>query len=358
MNFFGPRSLWDAAPHFVDAISSVVQSTGLSQAVGNVVGDVVEGAGVGAGLSAIKGSNPLTGAVVGGVGGGALGAYNNWSGLTGVTPTTLGTLSDGTVLGSANATGSNMLLDDNGDPLTDANGNPLYENTSASPATASDGTTINPVSQQAAGNAGGSGGNVAGNVTKGVPGGISNTSMELGALAALSSVLNKPQVGTYATPSPTSVTQPSTYSTPLTSATGRTQVNPNLPTGAQPNYWEYGGPEQTYFTNNSLASFGFARGGSPSHEFTVATDGHHVRGPGTGTSDDVPAMLSNKEYVLTYDDLSRIGNKFAPGRGDANERGAAWLDRFRRDLAHSTGQPQFPPKQLGRALNEPARRTA
>ena len=30
-----------------------------------------------------------------------------------------------------------------------------------------------------------------------------------------------------------------------------------------------------------------------------AKDGGHINGPGTGTSDDVPAMLSDGEFVLT-----------------------------------------------------------
>lgn len=358
MNFFGPRSLWETAPHFVDAISSVLTGAGASAAVGNVAGDVVEGAVAGGGLAALSGRNPLTGALVGGAGGAAVGAYNNWSGLTGsVSPAD--------------------LLDSNGNPITPptppqldpTTGKPI-EALSIDPQTgqlvsgaASTGGTYDTagnlvsggggVAGQAATTAGGGGG-----LTGGPPGGINNTSLALGALGAIGSVLNKPQVGKYATPGPNSTTQGAFYNTPLTSANapGRTYTAPNLPTGAQPNYWQYGGPEQNYFTNNSLAAYGFAHGGATGQdEFTVAKDGHHVRGPGTGISDDVPAMLSNKEYVLTYDDLARLGNKFAPGRGDANERGAKWLDKFRHELAKDAGQPQFPPKRLGRGLNEPAR---
>lgn len=36
-------------------------------------------------------------------------------------------------------------------------------------------------------------------------------------------------------------------------------------------------------------------------------DGGHVQGPGSGTSDSIPAMLSNGEYVLTADTVRRLG---------------------------------------------------
>lgn len=356
---FCTRSLWDVAPRFVDAISSVFQDAGTSAAIGNIGGDVIEGGAAGAGVAALKGGNPLTGALIGGVGGGALGVYNNYSALTtGATP--------------------NALLDSNGNAITppippslDANGNPVSSlsvdpNTgqltdSASSTGGTYDTAGNLVSgsgagstaSQAASNATGMGNSV----TKGVPGGINNTSLELGALAALGSALNKPAVGTWSTPSPSSVVQGSTYNTPLNSNySGRTAVNPGLPTGTQPNYWSYGGPEQTYFQNNSIASFGYARGGAlaPRGEWTVERNGHHVRGPGTGTSDQVPAMLSNKEYVLTYDDLARLGMLYGRGQGDPNEKGARVLDKFRKKLAEKTDQPQFPSKKLGAALNERA----
>ena len=355
MNFFGPRSLWETAPHFVDAISSVLTGAGTSAAVGNVVGDVVEGAVAGGGLAALSGRNPLTGALVGGAGGAALGAYNNWSGLTSdgllaAAPDYSGASSPS---GLATTPAGSAAAGDLASQYAQAGGGASMVAGQGASGVDGVGGDMGSVAGQAANAAAGGGG-----LTGGPAGGINNTSLALGALGAIGSALNKPQVGKYATPGPNSTTQGAFYNTPLSSANapGRTYANPNLPTGPQPNYWSYGGPEQTYFNNNSLAAYGFADGGAAGRgEFTVAKDGHHVRGPGTGISDEVPAMLSNKEYVLTYDDLARLGNKFAPGHGDANERGAKWLDKFRHELAKDSGQPQFPPKRLGRGLNEPAR---
>jgi hypothetical protein len=39
-----------------------------------------------------------------------------------------------------------------------------------------------------------------------------------------------------------------------------------------------------------------------------AKDGGHISGPGTGTSDDVPAMLSDGEFVLTAKAVRGAGN--------------------------------------------------
>ena len=36
-------------------------------------------------------------------------------------------------------------------------------------------------------------------------------------------------------------------------------------------------------------------------------EGGHVKGPGTGTSDSIPAWLSNGEYVLTAAEVQKIG---------------------------------------------------
>ena len=121
-----------------------------------------------------------------------------------------------------------------------------------------------------------------------------------------------------------------------------------MPTGAQPNYWSYGGPEQSYFSNNSAASYGFARGGAPHGEWEVNRNGPHVQGPGTGTSDSIPAMLSKGEYILTARDVARIG-------GGSNERGARILDTDRSALAKIVREPQFV-KQTNGPLGSVTRR--
>lgn len=42
----------------------------------------------------------------------------------------------------------------------------------------------------------------------------------------------------------------------------------------------------------------------------VMATGGHVQGPGTATSDSIPAMLSNGEYVLKASAVSRLGVGF------------------------------------------------
>lgn len=382
---------------FITPIASFLASDlGLGEIAATVGATALEGGAVGAGVSALTGGKPLTGALTGAITGGALG------GLTGPVADTLGigTGAAGALVGGvANAGGAALtggspltgaltgalagygygsgpgaassnsgaaaasLLDSNGNaivppipPQLDASGNPV-PGLSVDPSTgqlvsgASTGGTYdtggNPVSQQAAATAGAGGG-----LFGGKSGGISNTSLALGALAALGSAVSKPAIGTWATPGPSSVAASPTFNAPLnTSFPGRTALSPpGLQTGSAPNYWSYGGPEQTYFGNNSLQSYGFAHGGAL-NEFSAAKDGRHVHGPGTGTSDSVPAMLSKGEYILTADDLARIGN------GD-NARGAAMLDRDRKALAKKVGEPQFAPKGLGHALYESRRGAA
>ena len=47
----------------------------------------------------------------------------------------------------------------------------------------------------------------------------------------------------------------------------------------------------------------------------------HVRGPGTGTSDSIPAMLSDGEFVIPADVVASLGN-------GSNDSGAKMLDSF------------------------------
>lgn len=58
---------------------------------------------------------------------------------------------------------------------------------------------------------------------------------------------------------------------------------------------------------------------------SVAASGRYVRGEGTGRSDDIPARLSDGEYVIDAESVSLLGD----GSGDA---GAKRLDEMRRNL--------------------------
>ena len=172
-------------------------------------------------------------------------------------------------------------------------------------------------------------------------GGISKTALALGALAAAGSLFNKPTQAAYGnTPGPAQVaanTGPYYNMNLNTTAPGRTAVNPysnGVPAQTTAGYGTYGGPEQTYFTGNSLLNYGFAKGGAlsriPERDFRTGSGAGRVRGPGTETSDSIPARLSDGEYVLDSTDVKKIGH-------GSTARGTKALDRARPQLARGRG---------------------
>lgn len=78
-------------------------------------------------------------------------------------------------------------------------------------------------------------------------------------------------------------------------------------------------------TINSTEHLANGRGGTGG--MTKAAGGA-IRGPGTGTSDDIPAMLSNGEHVLTAHEVSLMGGQDA-------------VYRFRAALKSDEGVPRF-----------------
>jgi hypothetical protein len=68
----------------------------------------------------------------------------------------------------------------------------------------------------------------------------------------------------------------------------------------------------------------------------------HVKGPGDGTSDDIPARLSSGEYVIDAGSVSMLGN------GD-NDAGAARLDELRKNLRMDAGKKLVKGKQFMKA---------
>jgi hypothetical protein len=94
-----------------------------------------------------------------------------------------------------------------------------------------------------------------------------------------------------------------------------------------------------------------AEGGSiPGHDPQFYSEGglssmdnRFVQGEGDGTSDGVPAMLANGEFVIPADVVSSLGN-------GSNEAGAGVLDQFLksiRDHKHSKGSKGLPPDSKG-----------
>jgi hypothetical protein len=101
---------------------------------------------------------------------------------------------------------------------------------------------------------------------------------------------------------------------------------------------------------NNVAVPGKAEGGSiEGHNPEFYSEGglssmenRYVEGDGDGTSDSVPAMLANGEFVIPADVVSKIGN-------GSNEAGAGVLDQFLVEIrkhAHSNGE-KLPPESKG-----------
>lgn len=92
----------------------------------------------------------------------------------------------------------------------------------------------------------------------------------------------------------------------------------------------------------------------------MAATGGHIQGPGTGTSDSIPAMLSNNEFVTRSAVVQQEGA--LSFLHDFNARGMDALDDYARRVRHSTGglagvpAPARPaPGRAGGQLAEPAK---
>jgi hypothetical protein len=71
-----------------------------------------------------------------------------------------------------------------------------------------------------------------------------------------------------------------------------------------------------------------------------AKRGFHVKGIGTGQSDEIPTMLAKDEYVIDSDTVSALGD-------GSSEAGAAVLDKMREEIRkHKRSAPidKIPPQ--------------
>lgn len=353
------------------AIGSFISDL-LGPSVSTYLTPALEGAATGAIGSLAQGKNPLTGALVGGGTGLGIGAFGGADGALAQALGLSGPQVNALIGGAGGAlgyglTGQNPLIGgglgalggymygnsaQGQDPYTqggetkEGGGGTGWTDASSGKAVDSTGNTYGGAT------ASGKGGGPLGAVASGIlgsgdgTGGISKTQLLLGALAALGSATSKPKQGTWATPGPASnaANLGPTFNAPLnTNVPGRTAVNPFA--SPTPSYWTYGGPERTYFSGNSLKSYGFADGGAMSSgveggqeevddddapEFSTSSGQHYVQGPGDGKEDLIPAQLADGEYVLDATTVSRIGN-------GSNRRGAEKIDQWRKNVAKAAG---------------------
>ena len=142
---------------------------------------------------------------------------------------------------------------------------------------------------------------------------------------------------------------------PMAPQFNRTQnMNPsNLPGGApmtQKDWYTYGQrPEAQFFQNNQMPMTQMTgmtpkrKGGALSqmNEFN-SRDQSYAQGEGDGTSDDIPANLSDGEYVMDSGTVSMLGN-------GSNKAGAQRLDELRENVRKHAGRKLVKGKQFMKA---------
>ena len=130
-----------------------------------------------------------------------------------------------------------------------------------------------------------------------------------------------------------------------TDTTGKSSISSSLTpslTKAQINYILTGLPDYL----QSKAEGGHIEGHNPqfySEGGLNSLGNRYVKGDGDGTSDDVPAMLANGEFVIPADVVSRLGN-------GSNDAGANVLDEFLqviREHAQKQDPKELPPDSKG-----------
>lgn len=143
----------------------------------------------------------------------------------------------------------------------------------------------------------------------------------MGAPAMGAPRIQPPLGGALSRPLPNPMAQP---------ATG-TPTTPRPMMGTPPPAMGTQGAPSTMMQRMQSAGRPFAHGGgAPQGEMPATGQSRYVQGPGDGTSDSIPARLSNGEYVMDAQTVSMLGN------GD-NSAGAKALDSFRDNLRKHKG---------------------
>ena len=119
------------------------------------------------------------------------------------------------------------------------------------------------------------------------------------------------------------------------------------PAQQEENPWSYGQDAE----NEDSPVWGFAEGGltsihpmgEPEFHSEGGLNNRYVKGRGDGTSDSIPAMLANDEFVIPADVVSSLGN-------GSSEAGAGILEQFMYEIRkhkQSNGPEELPPDSLG-----------
>lgn len=144
----------------------------------------------------------------------------------------------------------------------------------------------------------------------------------------------------------------------LTAGTTSARAPSQSGLNTQQDWYRYGyGPEQSFFnsvplqqpnTSQAYTGYepntaqrlrqqlglppqGFAEGGSTGYGYSEGGDSRYVEGPGDGRDDQIPAMLSDGEYVFDAETVALLGN-------GSNKAGADRLDKFRVNIRKHKGQ--------------------
>ncbi len=99
---------------------------------------------------------------------------------------------------------------------------------------------------------------------------------------------------------------------------------------------QYGGVNPPGFDTNTWRWLGPQLANAPMLDTSrlpvrMAHGGYAVGGPGDGRSDEIPAMLSDGEYVIDAETVALLGN-------GSNKAGASQLDRFRANIRKHKGR--------------------
>lgn len=309
------KKLLPVAAMFIPGIGPAI---GSALGVGATAGNALLGAGLGA----------LNGGWKGALMGGALGGFGDKLGLPGAKPKagapasgSVGTAANGPVTGAANTTA-------------------ITAPASAAPAAAATAASANPAAASLTAPTTSSSGGFLGTLMKdslirGVP-----NALLVGGLAALAGgqkasdpnanglganqTLDQMAAGKLSSSFNNGLPAPSSFYGNL-GAQDQGGIN------AAERYAYGSGPEGRYF---NYAKGGSARGcgcaGGGPQVINSGSEPLAVRGPGTGRSDDIPAKLSDGEYVMDAETVAMLGD-------GSNKAGADKLDKFRVNVRKHKG---------------------